>query len=71
MNRTEIEQTFDPKTFSPVVITTIDGFAIPVPYSHYVLVGLGMIVVKGPASKLYQIPFRSIAHISEAGEHLG
>ena len=71
MNRTELEQTFDPRTFSPVVITTVDGFAIPVVEPHKVLIGLGMIVVSGPAYKLYQIPFRSIAHISEAGEHLG
>jgi len=70
MTKAEIEHLFDPRTFSPVVLTAKDGFALPISDAHNVLVGLRMIVVKFE-NRIYHFPFHSIAHISEQGENLG
>jgi hypothetical protein len=70
MSETELEHIFDPKTFSPLVLTTKDGFALAIEDSRNVLIGLQMLVVKH-SGRIYQIPFHAIAHISEKGEHIG
>lgn len=70
MTREEIEQILDPRTFSPFVLTTKDGFALSVTDSRDALVGLAMIVIKHDG-KLYLVPFHAIAHVSEKGDQLG
>jgi hypothetical protein len=70
MSRAELEQFLDELTFSPFVLTTVDGFAIPVSNPRKALLGLGMVVIANPDGRLYNIPFRAIAHISEAGTNL-
>jgi hypothetical protein len=67
----ELEQFLDERTFSPFVLTTVDGFALPVHDPRKTLLGLSMLVVKHSDGRLYHIPFRAIAHISEAGKELG
>jgi hypothetical protein len=69
MSKTELERIFDPATFTPLVLTTKDGFALSVASAHDVLIGLRMVVIK-LSGKLYQIPFHAIAHISEPGKTL-
>jgi hypothetical protein len=70
MTKSEVEQIFAPSTFTPLVLTTKDGSALPVTKAGSCLVGLRMIVIKAD-DRLYQIPFHAIAHVSEQGEHLG
>jgi hypothetical protein len=70
MSKTEIEQLFAPATFAPFVLTTKDGFALPVTSPANALVGLRSVFIKHGAH-VYQIPFHAIAHISEQGEHIG
>ena len=71
MTRQDIEAFLQPETFTPFVLTMVDGFAIPVNDVRKTLLGLSMLVVAGPDGRLYHIPFRSIAHVSEAGKELG
>jgi hypothetical protein len=70
MSRAELEQFLDERTFRPFVLTTVDGFALPVPHPRRALLGLGMIVIADGHGRLYNVPLGSIAHISEAGEQL-
>ena len=69
MTKSEVEQIFNPDAFTPFVLTTKDGFALPVTQARDTLVGLRMVVIKH-GTRLYQIPFHAIAHISEQGEYL-
>jgi hypothetical protein len=71
MNREELERILNERTFNPFVLTMMDGFAIPVTDPHKALLGLSMIVIAHTDGRLYQIPFRAIAHISERGERIG
>ncbi len=57
--------------FKPFVLTTVDGFALPVADPHRTLLGLSMVVIKHTDGRLYHIPFRQIAHVSETGKELG
>ena len=61
----------DERTFNPFVLTTVDGFALPVTDPRKALLGVSMIVIANVDGRLYQIPFRSIAHLSETGKELG
>jgi hypothetical protein len=49
----------------------VDGFALPVTDPRKALLGASMIVIANVDGRLYQIPFRSIAHLSEKGIELG
>ena len=71
MDREELAHMLDERTFNPFVLTAVDGFAIPVGDARKALLGLSMIVIAHVDGRLYQIPFRSIAHVSEAGKELG
>ena len=71
MSRNELQHILEPQTFNPFVLTTVDGFAISVEDPRKTLLGLSMIVVADHDGRLYQIPLRSIAHISEAGKEIG
>ena len=57
-------------TFNPFVLTTVDGFALAVTDPRKALLGVSMIVIANVDGRLYQIPFRSIAHLSETGVEL-
>jgi hypothetical protein len=70
MTKAEVEQIFEPNTFAPLLLTTKDGFALPVAKAGDALVGLRTIFVKHDG-RVYQIPFHAIDHVSEQGEHLG
>jgi len=61
----------DERTFKPFVLTTLDGFALPVTGPHKALLGVSIIVITNVDGRLYQIPFQSIAHLSETGIELG
>jgi hypothetical protein len=67
MSKTELERIFDSSTFAPFVLTTKDGFALPVASAHDALIGLRSIYIKHDR-QVYQIPFHAVAHISEPGE---
>jgi len=67
----ELESFLDERTFTPFVITTVDGFALPVRDPHKTLVGLSLLIVKHTDGRIYHIPLRAIAHISETGTDLG
>ena len=71
MNREELEQWLSDDGFNPFVVTAFDGFALPVKSPRQVLIGISMLVIKHTDGRIYHIPFRSIAHISEAGKELG
>ena len=71
MDISELELFFDRQTFSPFVITMLDGYAIPVDKVGQALLGLTIIVAKDPTGHLVHIPFHAIAHISERGEEIG
>jgi hypothetical protein len=71
MSRSELERFLDEQTFQPFVLTTVDGFSIPVPSLRRVLLGLRMVVIADGYGRLYNVPFRAISHISEAGKELG
>jgi hypothetical protein len=71
MSREEMQQILDDRTFQPFVLTTVDGFALAVNDPRKTLLGLGMVVIAHGDGRLYQIPLRSIAHVSESGEELG
>ena len=70
MTRSEVEQLFHEETFSPFVLTTKDGFALPVVRARDSLLGLRSLYIKHN-DQVYQIPFHGIAHISEAGDSIG
>lgn len=69
MNRDELEEMLRADTFSPFVVTTKDGFALPVSNPHNTLLGIGMLVVLHDR-RIHHIPLNSIAHITQPGEHL-
>jgi hypothetical protein len=69
MSIEELQQLLDERTFSPFVLTTKDGFALPVTEARAVLIGLAMLAIKHQG-RIYQIPFHAIAHISERGAQL-
>jgi hypothetical protein len=71
VQRQDLELALDERTFKPFVLTTVDGFALPVTGPHKALLGVSMIVITNVDGRLYQIPFRSIAHLSETGIELG
>jgi hypothetical protein len=71
MSREELERILDERTFNPFVLTTMDGFAIPVTDPHKALSGMSMIVIAHTDGLLYQIPFSAIAHISGRGGRIG
>ena len=71
MDISELELFFDRDTFSPFVITMVDGYAIPINKIGHALLGVTMIVAKDPTGHLVHIPFHAIAHISEGGEEIG
>ncbi len=64
--RQELKDLLDAEPFVPFVVTSTDGFAIPVHTSKRALVGLRMLVVSDEEGRLYHFPFTGIAHISEA-----
>jgi hypothetical protein len=68
MDVDELEQFLDERSFVPFVLTTVDGFSISVPSWRRALLGLNLIVIADGQRRLYNIPFRSIAHISLEGE---
>ena len=70
MRYEEMEEILDPKTFSPFVLTTKDGFALAVEESRNTLLGIGMLVIKA-GGRLYHVPLHAIAHIEMPGEHIG
>lgn len=69
MNAQDLELMLQEGTFQPFVITTFDGFALPVTNYRDALVGLRVLAVKYNGL-IYQIPFKAIAHTSEKGEQL-
>jgi hypothetical protein len=71
VQRSDLEMALDERTFNPFVLTTVDGFALPVTDPRKALLGVSMIVIANVDGRLYQIPFRSIAHLSETGKELG
>jgi hypothetical protein len=60
-----LAEMLDRHSFEPFVITTVDGFAIAIDNPHKVLLGLQMLVVADNSDRLYHVPYRSIAHLSE------
>jgi hypothetical protein len=70
VNKDELEEMLRSDTFSPFVLTTKDGFALPVSDPRNTLVGIGMLVIKHQ-DRIHHIPFNAIAHITQPGEHLG
>lgn len=64
--RKELEELVNADPFVPFVVTSNDGFALPVNSPKRVLVGLRMLVVTDESGRLYHFPFTGIAHISEA-----
>jgi len=70
MRREDVEAFFNEQTFNPFVVTTVDGFALPVSSRTRALIGLRVIAVQH-GGIIYTIPFSAIAHISEQGEHIG
>jgi hypothetical protein len=71
VQRQDLEMALDERTFNPFVLTTVDGFALPVTDPRKALLGASMIVIANVDGRLYQIPFRSISHLSEKGVELG
>jgi|HubBroStandDraft_2_1064218.scaffolds.fasta_scaffold880904_1 hypothetical protein len=71
MDRNDLEQMLDPRLFSPFVLTTVDGFALPITDARQTLLGLSILVIKHSDGRIYQIPFSAIAHTSEKGEQIG
>jgi hypothetical protein len=71
VQRQDLELALDERTFKPFVLTTLDGFALPVTDPHKALLGVSIIVITNVDGRLYQIPFGSIAHLSETGIELG
>jgi hypothetical protein len=69
MNAQDLELMLQESTFQPFVITTFDGFALPVTSYRNALVGLRVLAIKYNGV-IYQIPFAAIAHTSEKGERL-
>lgn len=69
MDPDEMEELLNPSTFGPFVITTKDGFALPVSDPRNTLLGIGMLVVRHER-RIYHIPLNAIAHITQPGEHL-
>jgi hypothetical protein len=69
MNAQDLELMLQEGTFQPFVITTFDGFGLPVTDYRDALVGLRVLAVKH-RGLIYQIPFKAIAHISEKGDRL-
>jgi len=67
----DLEQFLDERMFRPFVLTTVDGFALPITDPRKTLIGLSMVVIKHTDGRLYHVPFHKIAHISEAGKELG
>jgi hypothetical protein len=62
----ELEELLNKEPFTPFVVTSNDGFAIPVSTPKRALVGLRMLVVSDESGRLFHFPFTGIAHISEA-----
>jgi hypothetical protein len=71
MTAEDLEHFLDERSFRPFVLTTVDGFALPVTNPHNTLIGVSMLVIKHSDGRLYHIPFGSIAHVSEKGKELG
>jgi hypothetical protein len=64
--REELEDLQNTEPFQPFVVTSNDGFAVPVRSPKRMLVGLRMLVVTEENGVLHHFPFTGIAHISEA-----
>jgi hypothetical protein len=64
----ELEQRINvnPELFEPFVITTVDGFAIAVGSPKHVLLGQRVFSVVDTNRRHYTIPYRQVAHLSEA-----
>ena len=69
MNVSEMEELLRDETFTPFVLTTNDGFSLPIASPRQTLVGIGMLVVKYEG-RLYHVPLGAISHIVHPGEHL-
>ena len=68
MDQDFFEQFVDPQSFVPFVITTVDGFAVPVPDLGHIITGRNLAVVKIAGGILIHIPWRRIAHVTHKGE---
>ena len=60
--RVDVEDRF----FEPFVITTADGFAIAVDSPKRILLGQRTFAVTDTNRRMYTIPYRQVAHLSEA-----
>jgi hypothetical protein len=71
MTREELEEMLRPETFTPFVLTVVDGTPLVVDELRNTLLGQTVLVIAGKDKKLYHVPFGSIAHFSERGEKIG
>jgi len=69
MNEEDFQLMLNPVAFQPFVVTMTDGFALPVNDPRDTLLTERTLVIKH-RNRIYQFPFRSVAHVSEHGEKL-
>ena len=71
MTREELQEMLREETFTPFVLTVVDGTPLVVDNLRDILLGQTVLVIAGKDHKLYHVPFRSIAHITEKGDRIG
>ena len=61
----ELESLLTAEPFTAFVVTTNDGYSIPIPSANRALLGVQMLVVTDDSGYLHHLPLRGISRISE------
>jgi hypothetical protein len=67
MDQTDLKELLAEERFSPVVLTTFDGFSLAIGPEErkHMLAGARMLITLDAEGNAIHIPYRSIAHLQE------